>query len=406
VKFQALPGFRDFDPEAMAVRRWVEAAWHEASRRAGFQEWDGPPLEPLELFTAKSGAEITEQLYAFTDKGGRAVTLRGEMTPTLARALAERAAALPKPIKWYCVPQFFRYERPQRGRLREFYQWNVDVIGAAEPGADAEAMAVALEALRILGLGAEDVVLRLSDRRLLRRMLRTLEIGPEEEQTAMGWIDKLERDPAASGRLRQALGEARAARILEWCERFPEDEAKETEPVLEACADLGIREWVVPDLHIVRGIAYYTGTVWEIFDRQGKLRSIAGGGRYDDLIASFGGPDLPALGFGMGDVVLTDILRDRGRVPPPPPRAELYVIPVGESMLGPARRVLRLLRDRGLRADAPYAPVRVGRALRAADQAGARRAVIVGPEEWSAGQVRVRDLSSGEERAVALDDLE
>lgn len=406
MKFQALPGFRDFDPEAMALRRWVESAWHEASRRAGFQEWDGPALEALELFTSKSGAEIAEQLYAFTDKGGRQVTLRGEMTPTLARTLVARAAALPKPIKWYCVPQFFRYERPQRGRLREFYQWNVDVVGAAEPASDAEVMAVALDGLRILGLGAEDVRLRLSDRRVLHRKLREIDVGPEEEGRVMGWIDKIHRDPAASSRLRERLGEARARRLLGWCEEFPAEDAHELEPILEACEDLGIREHVVLDLQIVRGLAYYTGPVWEIFDRGAKLRSVAGGGRYDELLASFGGPDLPALGFGMGDVVLTEILRDRGRLPPPPPRADVYVVPIGEAMMGPARRVLRHLRDRGVRADSPYAPLRVGRALRAAGQAGAQRAVLVGPEEWAEESVRVRDLGSGTETVVRLDALE
>jgi histidyl-tRNA synthetase len=406
VKFQALPGFRDFDPAAMAVRRWIESAWHEASRRAGYQEWDGPALESLELFTAKSGQEIAEQLYAFTDKGGREVTLRGEMTPTLARVIVARAGGLPKPIKWYCVPQFFRHERPQRGRLREFYQWNVDVIGPSEPGSDAEVIAVALDALRILGLGPEEVVVRLSDRRLLRRKLRGLDIGAEEEAEVSGCIDKLERDRAAADRLRHRVGDARASEILGWCETFPLDGADELQGVLEACEDLGIGEYVVPDFHIVRGLAYYTGPVWEIFGRQEKLRSVAGGGRYDELVSSFGGPDLPALGFGMGDVVLGELLQERGRIPPPPPRIDVYVVPIGESMLGATRRVLRRLRDRGVRADAPFSPVRVGKALRAADQAGATRAVLVGPDEWGEGSVRVRDLGSGDEQVVSLDALE
>jgi histidyl-tRNA synthetase len=406
MRFQALPGFRDFDPPTMAVRRWVESSWHEASRRAGFQEWDGPALESLELFTSKSGQEIAEQLYAFTDKGGREVTLRGEMTPTLARVVAARAGGLPKPIKWYCVPQFFRYERPQKGRLREFYQWNVDVIGASEATADVEAMVVAVDALRILGLGPADVVLRLSDRRFLRRMLRSLDIGADEEGEVMAGIDKIERDASAGTRLEERLGKSRAGQLMEWCRQFPVDDAEEITPILEACEDFGIAEYTLPDFRIVRGLAYYTGPVWEIFSRRGKLRSLAGGGRYDDLIAAFGGPDLPALGFGMGDVVLTELLRETGKVPPTPPRAEVCVVPIGEEMLRPARQVVRSLRDRGVRVETPYAPVRVGRALKAANQAGAERAVLVGPDEWEQRSVRVRDLRSGEEHVVPLDKLE
>ena len=404
--FQALPGFRDFEPEAMAVRRWVESSWHEASRRAGYQEWDGPPLESLELFTAKSGAEIEEQLYAFTDKGGRAVTLRGEMTPTLARLVAARAGGLPKPIKWYCVPQFFRYERQQRGRLREFYQWNVDVVGTGEASADAEVIAVAVEGLRILGLEPGDVVVRLSDRRLLRRMLRSIDVGADEEADVMACIDRLERDAKAVSRLEEQLGRARAEQVLGWCEDASLAEADEIAPVLEACEDFGVGDYVRPDFRIVRGLAYYTGPVWEIFDRAGKLRSVAGGGRYDDLVAGFGGPDLQAVGFGMGDVVLTELLRERGKLPPPPPRVDVFVVPIGAEMLRPARQVLRRLRDRSIRADGPYAPLRVGRGLKAADQAGAARAMLVGPSEWADGSVRVRDLRSGEERVVPLDELE
>ena len=406
MRFQALPGFRDLHPEAQAIRRWIESAWHEASRRAGFQEWDGPPLESLELFAAKSGPQIAEQLYAFTDRGGRQVTLRGEMTPTLARVLAARANGLPKPIKWYCVPQFFRYERQQRGRLREFYQWNVDVAGAPDPAADAEVIAVALDALRILGLGPEDVTLRMSDRRFLRRMLESIDVGPDDEPEVIACIDRLGRDPAAAERLEKRLGAERSRRVLGWCRETPVEGAEELSEILLACEDLGVREFVQVDFRVVRGLAYYTGAVWEIFDQAGKLRSIAGGGRYDDLVASFGGPDLPALGFGMGDVVLTELLREKGRLPPPPARVDLYVIPIGPEMVRPARQVLRRLRERGLRADAPYAPIRVGRALKAADQSGASRAVLVGPDEWAEGSVRVRDLGSGEERVVSLDALE
>jgi histidyl-tRNA synthetase len=406
VRFQNLPGFRDFYPAEMAVRRAIEAAWHRASRAAGFEEWDGPALEALDLFTAKSGAEITAQLYWFTDKGGREVALRPEMTPTLARMIAARAGALPKPIKWYCVPQFFRYERPQRGRGREFYQWNVDVIGASEPAADAEAIAVAIDGLRALGLGAADVVVRLNDRRLVQERLRSLDVPDADLPEVLAAIDKLARERAAADRLRALLGDARARQVLDWCESPPVAAEGALGSVLAACADYGLEGFVEADFRVVRGLAYYTGPVWEIFARAGDLRAVAGGGRYDDLVASAGGPDLPALGFGMGDMVLGELLASRGLLPKAPPRVDVFIVPIGAEMLAPARSVARRLRDRGIATEVPYTAVRVGKALKAADQAGAHRAVLVGPDEWKDGCVVLRDLAAGTERRVAVNALE
>ena len=406
MRFKALAGFRDFYPPELAARRWIEAAWHRASRQAGFEEWDGPPLESLELFTAKSGDEIVDQLYVFDDKGGRAVSLRPEMTPTLARMVAARAGGLPKPIKWYCVPQFFRYERPQRGRLREFYQWNVDVIGSSETAADAEAIAVAVEALRSLGLSEEDLVVRVSDRRLLERMLEPFELNAQRQGEVLACLDKLERDPGAPARVEKILGRHRCESLLGWCAKFPLQQAPEVEALLAACEDFGIAAFVEPDFRIVRGLAYYTGPVWEIFDRGQELRAIAGGGRYDNLIELMGGPALPALGFGMGDVVLGRLLSERGLMPDPPPRVDVVVVPIGEEMRAPARRVVRLLRERGVPADTPYASPKLLKALRAAEAAGATRAVIVGPDEWARDSVVVRDLSARQDREVTLEDLE
>lgn len=406
MRFKALAGFRDFYPPELAARRWIEAAWHRSSRQAGFEEWDGPPLESLELFTAKSGDEIVDQLYVFDDKGGRAVSLRPEMTPTLARMVAARAGGMPKPIKWYCIPQFFRYERPQRGRLREFYQWNVDVIGSSETAADAEAIAVAVEALRSLGLSEEDVVVRVSDRRLLERMLQPFELNAQRQGEVLACVDKLERDPEAQARLEKILGRHRCESLLGWCAKFPLQQAPEVEALLAACEDFGIAAFVEPDFRIVRGLAYYTGPVWEIFDRGQELRAIAGGGRYDNLIELMGGPSLPALGFGMGDVVLGRLLSERGLMPDPPPRVDVVVVPIGEEMRAPARRVVRLLRERGVPADTPYASPKLLKALQAAEAAGATRAVIVGPDEWARDSVVVRDLSARQDREVRLEDLE
>jgi histidyl-tRNA synthetase len=319
--------------------------------------------------------------------------------------VAARAGGLPKPIKWYCVPEFYRYEKPQRGRTRSFHQWNVDVIGSDEVAADAEAMAVAIDGLRRLGLGSADVVLRLNDRRFVHRLLGELDVPSDDEPEILGCIDKLERDASARERLEAKLGSARTRRILDCCEKMPLDAAPELAAVIEACRELGIGEYVETDFHVVRGLAYYTGPVWEIFDRGRELRAVAGGGRYDHLIAAMGGPDLSALGFGMGDVVLGELLREKGLVPPRAPRVDVYVVPVGEAMCAAARQVLARLRRADVRADAPYGAVRVGKALKAADAAGARRAILVGPDEWRDGSVRVKDLASGEESIVRLEDL-
>jgi len=379
--FQALPGFRDFYPEEMALRRHVENAWHAAARAAGFEEIEGPPLESLELLKVKSGEAIVEELYAFTDKGGREVALRAELTPTVARMVAARAAALRKPVKWYGVPQLFRYQRQQRGRLREHIQWNVDIFGASEVGADAELLAVALDALRRLGLTEEDVKVRLSHRGVMAERVRT-RLGEDAVESTLRLIDKGELDPAQAAELLVAFDVA----------AIPELDALHA-----ACEDFGIAGYLEFDPRIVRGLAYYTGLVWEIFDRKGKLRAVAGGGRYDTLIERLGGAAMPALGFGMGDVVLGELLKDLGKAPPAPPRIDVLVVPIGEEMLAPARQVVRKLRLAGERAEAPFSPMKVGKAFQAAEAFGARRVILVGPDEWREGKVKVKDLESREE---------
>ena len=386
--FQALRGFRDFYPEEMAVRRYIEQAWHGAARAAGFEEIDGPPLESLDLLKAKSGDAIVEEIYAFEDKGGREVGLRPEFTPTLGRMVAERAASLKKPLKWYCVPQLFRYQRQQRGRLREHIQWNVDIVGAARIEADMECVAVAVDALRRLGLTSDHVRVRINHRGVVEECIRAH--GISDVEATLQLIDK--------GKLDESL----AADLLVECR---DSVAAELAGFFQGADDYGIGEFIEIDSGIVRGLAYYTGIVWEIFDRGHKLRAIAGGGRYDRLIETLGGPSMPALGFGMGDVVLAGVLEDLKLLPDRPPRLDVMVLPIGEEMAGPARRVVRHLRDRELCAEAPYSPVKLGKGFQAAEAAGARRAVIVGRNEWDDGAVTVKDLDSGEQSVVRLEDL-
>lgn len=328
----ALPGFRDFYPEELARRTHVFRAWRAVARKYAFVEYDGPPLEPLGLYTKKSGDEIVAQLYAFTDKGGREVSLRPEMTPTFARMVGAKASALRKPVRWFSIPQLFRYERAQRGRLREHFQLNVDIVGEASEVADAELLAVAIDIMRELGLTHEDVRARVSDRRMLNGVLETLGVTDAQRGAVYTVVDKIARQPrevsaeklAAAGLsaalVERVLGLASGTTFADLQREFGEAPAARESiarfaSYLEHCQSLGIGEWVTLDLSIVRGLAYYTGIVFELFDAKGELRAICGGGRYDDLLKAIGGADLPSLGFGMGDVVLGELLTERGLWP-------------------------------------------------------------------------------------------
>ncbi|MEX2181079.1 MAG: histidine--tRNA ligase [Gemmatimonadaceae bacterium] len=359
----ALPGFRDFYPEELARRTHIFRAWRAVAQRYAFVEYDGPPLEPLDLYAKKSGAEIVAQLYAFTDKGGREVSLRPEMTPTLARMVGARARALRKPVKWFSIPQLFRYERAQRGRLREHFQLNVDIVGEASEVADAELLCVAIDILKALGLTSADVRARVSDRRLLNAILTALGVTDAQRPEVYAVVDKVGRQPReASVERLSAVGLSASAieRVLTLSAGVTFDAlrkefgAKGGTPAareaierfgryLEHLDGLGVAEWITLDLSIVRGLAYYTGIVFELFDAKGELRAICGGGRYDDLLKSLGGADLPALGFGMGDVVLGELLTDRGLWPEAVVAAADFHLVAGNGALGrPYADVLRL----------------------------------------------------------------
>jgi histidyl-tRNA synthetase len=422
-EFARLPGFRDFPPEEMAFRNRIFDAWRRVSRRYGFLEYDGPPLEALELYTEKSGAEIVGQLYNFTDKGDREVSLRPEMTPSLARILGERSRAMPKPIRWFSMPQLFRYERQQRGRLREHFQWNVDLIGEDAVEADAEVLAVALDGLRELGLTAEDIRARVSDRRLLAALLTSAGVPDEALESTYAVVDKVEREPREriEERLSEEVGLARDVgdRVLALF-RAPEldqvDEAFGSDPevaphlarmrqMLEVLDDLGLGDFVAFDLSIVRGLAYYTGPVFEIFDRAGEFRAICGGGRYDRLLEFVGGEPLPAVGFGMGDVVLGEILREKGLAPEYRRSVDFFIVVIGDEQATPARKLARALRDEGHSVVYGLKGQSVRKQFSAAATEGAARTLILGPEEIARGVVMVRDMESGNEEEVALEAL-
>ena len=415
----ALPGFRDFYPDALAERAHIMRAWRDVARRFAFVEYDGPPLEPLELYTKKSGEEIVGQLYSFTDKGGREVSLRPEMTPTFARMVAARANALRKPVRWFSMPQLFRYERQQKGRLREHYQLNVDIVGEADVTADAELVAVAIEMMRALGLTHEDVRVRVSDRRILQAYLAALGVAEDQFAAAFAVIDKLERQPPAISDEKLAaagIGDAARARILAVPTTTLDDVARTVteagaathvanfrrfEEYVDALTGDGA-QWLRFDLSIVRGLAYYTGIVFELFDAKGEFRAIAGGGRYDNLLAALGGVDLPALGFGMGDVVLGELLRARGRLPSRPLAADVWV--VAEEIIPMERTMdlVRALRARGLSVEYALRGQSASKQLKAADQAGVAYAVLLGPAYRDDGRVTVRALNPDPARGTPL----
>jgi len=410
---KALPGFRDFYPEELALRNHIFAIWRSVAARYGFEEYDGPPLENLELYTQKSGDEIVGQLYSFKDKGDRDVALRPEMTPTLARMVAAHAQALKKPIRWFSIPQLFRYERQQRGRLREHFQLNMDIIGEAGPLADAELIAAAIDIMRAFGFGPGDFKAKLSDRRVLRALLLGYGVTEDRLPQTYAFLDKTGRDKeepewflVAGGKIPwDALKSLeRASDVLASLPGGPES----LEPLREtirALTAMGLADFVEVDLTIVRGLAYYTGVVFELFDTAKKLRAICGGGRYDDLLKALGGPDLPALGFGMGDVVLGELLKERNVVPKASRELGAFLVAVSGDDIAPVLRLAHALRDRGIAVEygLKHAPIR--KQLELAAARGAPRAVIIGPEERAAGMALVRDLRTGTEATVPLDNL-
>ena len=402
---QALAGFRDFLPNECAIRNYIFAQWREVARRYGFVEYDGPILEDLELFKRKAGEEIVKQLYDFTDKGGRAVALRPEMTPTLARIVAASHREFRKPMKWFSIPQVFRYERPQRGRLREHYQYNCDIIGEASIEADVELIAVCADVLRAFGFSAEDVVIRISDREFWVDFLRARDVPEERWQKILEVIDKSERQPRE--KTAEQLGSL-AEPVFEVLKGGGRSE--KLEGIVDKLRQRSLAEFVSVDLRIVRGLAYYTGVVFEAFDRAGQFRAIAGGGRYDNLVQqlSDGAASLPAVGFAMGDVVLGELLREkpgaRERMERGASREEkldIYVVIAKEERRPEAVAAVHALRSR-YRVDYPLTPMRVGKQFQTAEQLRADAAVLFG-DEWP--QVKVKNLANRDEQLVPHEEL-
>ena len=416
---QGVRGTRDFYPEDMRLRNWLFDNFDDAALLHGFEEYDAPVLEHEDLYTRKQGEEITQQLYNFQDKGDRKVALRPEMTPSLARMVMARAGALPMPIKWYSIPQCWRYERTQRGRGREHYQWNVDIWGTNEISADAELISILVTFFKRVGLTEEDLVIRMSSRKVLEEVLGSLGItGDTFTQTCI-IVDKMDKLPADAvsqqlaglGLEANAIGTIQSTLGIKDMESLREVLGEDSEAVSEltnlfsALDSYGISEWVEFDASIVRGLAYYTGPVFEAHDRAGELRAICGGGRYDKLLSTLGGKDLPATGFGFGDMVIMELLAEKGLVPELTSGNDDIVISLSPELRNAAMSVASSLRSAGRAVDLVLEDKRLKWAFKHAERSGAQRLVMVMPDEWKAGKVRIKDLETGEETNVDVESL-
>ena len=416
---QGVRGTRDFYPEDMRLRNWLFDNFTIASLSHGFEEYDAPVLEHEELYTRKQGEEITKQLYNFQDKGNRNVSLRPEMTPSLARMVMAKAGSLPMPIKWFSIPQCWRYERTQRGRGREHYQWNVDIWGTTEISADAELISVLVTFFEEVGLTSGDIVIKISSRKVLEEVLGNLGVkGNQFAQTCI-IVDKMDKLPSEviekqlselghSSEVVSSIQSVLGIKDMESLKKSLKGKSvavSELNTLFDLIDSYGMSEWVEFDASIVRGLAYYTGSVFEAQDREGKFRAICGGGRYDNLLSTLGGKDLPATGFGFGDMVIMELLSDKGLVPELISGVDDIVLPLNQDLRGVAVKVASSLRSSDRTVDLVLEDKKIKWAFKHAERTGARRLVLIAPDEWSRKMVKVKDLETGEEKEVSIEDI-
>ncbi|MDP6856721.1 MAG: histidine--tRNA ligase [Candidatus Thalassarchaeaceae archaeon] len=412
-------GTRDFYPEDMGLRNWLFEKFRAASIAHGFEEYDAPILEYEELYTRKQGEEITQQLFNFEDKGGRKMSLRPEMTPSLARMVMAQAKTLPLPIKWYSIPQCWRYERTQRGRGREHYQWNVDIWGSESTAADAELISIMVHFFKSVGLSSKNLEIRVSSRKVLEEVLGSLGIEGEGFTKTCIIIDKMDKLPSevvvnqlseigldieAISTIQHVLG-IRSLDELVQTMGEESDAVAELSVLFQMMESYGLTDWVGFDASIVRGLAYYTGPVFEAHDRNGELRAICGGGRYDRLLSSLGGNDMPATGFGFGDMVIMELLNECGLLPDIASTCEDVVVALSEELRPAAMSVASKLRNKGRTVDLILDNKKLKWAFRHTERIGASRLVMIMPEEWKAGKIRIKDLKTGNEEDVSFIDL-
>ncbi len=408
---QSVKGTRDFYPEQMALRTWLYNKIRAVSERFGYQEWEGPILEYIALYAAKSGEELVkEQSFVLKDRGGDELALRPELTPTLARMVAQKQNMLPKPIRWWSFGPFWRYERPQKGRTREFFQWNIDLIGSESAQADAEIAAIGAEFFRSVGLGPDALRIQVNNRKLMDAQLRAMGIGGDLVSTVFKVIDKREKmkvqdwaDYAASVGLSEPQIAALSVMLND---RELWKQSDELVEFFDAVADFGVSDYVEFEPSVIRGLDYYTGTVFEARDRDGEFRAILGGGRYDNLVADVGGDRLAATGYAMGDVVIGLALQKYGKLPAlriSP--TQVLIAPFEASLFGAARKLAAQWRAAGLRVELYPDAVKLDRQLKYADSKGIPFVAILGPDEAAQGSVTLKDLGAKSQQAVAQSEV-
>jgi histidyl-tRNA synthetase len=411
-------GTRDFYPEVQLFQEYLFTSWQKTCKRYSFEPYEAPMFEHLEIYTQKSGAEIEKQLYTFEDKGGRMMALRPEMTPSLARMVAAKGQNLKKPVRWYSIARLFRYEKMQKGRLREFFQLNMDILGSAEVSADAELIAAVIDMLRDLGLDSCDVQVRISSRTLLEECFTLIGLSKEACVSLYALLDRkgkiseeeYQADLAiivADAALRSKISLLFQATSIEDVERIigPVESANVLRELFSMLDKYGMAKFACFDIGIVRGLAYYTGTVFEVFAVDKGMRAIAGGGRYDKLVELYGGAPTPAVGFAAGDVVLGDLLREKGLVPAMEPRCRVFTVAIDEQGYSALVPLVQELRGAGIPCEFPFRFVNIGKQLKQADGAGAEMAVFVGGTEMAEGNYRIKKMKSGEELTVAQNRL-
>ncbi len=404
---QPVKGTRDFYPEAMAFRNWLYGKVRAISEQFGYQEYEAPLLERLELYAAKSGEELVkEQSFILMDRGGDELALRPELTPSLARMVAQQQASLVWPVRWFSFGPFWRYERPQRGRTREFFQWNIDLLGAETPTADGEIVTIGAEFLRSLGLSADDVVIRINSRRLMEQSLGRIGIDAERSRDVFRLIDrrgKLSPEKWAEWAMDAGLSRAELAALEELLENSnlwqESEELRQVFATAEAC---GVADYLAYDAGVVRGLDYYTGPVFEAGDRNREFRAIFGGGRYDNLVADVGGDPITGVGFAMGDVIIELMLDRFGKRPELPVSPGQVLVTLFDDELYPQTVALASrLRQAGLRVEQVLEPMRLGKQIRFADRKGVPCVAILGPDEIATGKLVLKNLKTGEQQAYS-----
>jgi len=407
---QSVKGTRDFYPEAMAFRNWLYAKVKAVSERFGYQEWEAPFLEKLELYAAKSGEELVDkQSFVLQDRGGDQLALRPELTPSLARVIAQRQGSLVLPVRWFSFGPFWRYEQPQRGRTREFFQWNIDLLGAETPAADGEIVAIAAEFLRSLGLTPDEVGIFLGNRQLMERKLAEIGVAGSLRIDVFRLIDRRDKMSPDSWRawaleLGLSDGQIEDLKAL-LANRDLWQESDDLRQVFATAEALGLAGYLVFDASIVRGLDYYTGPVFEAYDRARKFRSILGGGRYDNLVAAVGGEPITAVGFAMGDGVIEVLLDHAGKRPDlPTSPSRVLVTLFGDELYPQTLALAARLREAGINAEQVLEPAKLGKQVRYADRKGIPYVLILGPDELAAGQVVLKSLATGEQWACSREE--